>query len=298
MWFVSGAVVIPQIEYGDSTGALRAAYDEMQATLRVPWVMFAARSLAVFGGFVPAAWSAARPTFGSSRIEEAADELRRLAVLPGAEPPKLRALLAERGVDADTIDSAGRAVEVLNYGNAKYLLLITAWCEAIQGREAGGGPNADPSPLTPLAVGVPPDMPALHLVDPAAVDATVAGLLRRTAHLHFHHGPASDFRVLAAWPPVLEAVCDQILAPVVRTRDYELTALGLLDAARATVRTLPQPAGLTPTQASQVCTEAEIAAITGVLFMFQRFILDVTIDLLRVGHAFGEATSGRSRYSL
>lgn len=175
--------------------------------------------------------------------------------------------------------------------------MITAWCEAIQGREAGGGPSADLGSLSPLPVGVPPDLPALHLVDPAAVDGTVAGLLRRAAQLHFHHGPASDFRVLAAWPPVLEAVCEEVLAPVVRTRDYELTALGLLDAARSIVRALPQPAGLTPAQAGRVCSEVEIAAITGILFMFQRFILDVTIDLIHVGIAFGEAASGRSRCS-
>ena len=40
----------PQVEYADSTGALRQCYDDMQGVLRVPWVMFAARALAVFGG--------------------------------------------------------------------------------------------------------------------------------------------------------------------------------------------------------------------------------------------------------
>lgn len=55
---MTAGVSFPQVEYAGATGALRECYDDMQSTLRVPWVMFAARSLAVFGGYVPAARSA------------------------------------------------------------------------------------------------------------------------------------------------------------------------------------------------------------------------------------------------
>lgn len=292
------SVTFPQIEYADSTGALRECYDDMQATLRVPWVMFAARSLAVFGGFVPAAWAAAGAPFGSRQIERAADDLRVHAVLPGPPPPDLGAVLAARGTPAAAIGGARRAVEVLNYGNAKYLLLITAWCEAIQGRAAGGGPGA-PEPGPRLPRGIPAGMPALPMVDPATVDSRLTALLRRVAHLHLHHGPASDFRALATWPDILEVVTEDVLAPVVRTAAYESCALGLLDRARTEVRGLATPAGISADQAGEVCTDAEIAAVTGVLFMFQRFILDVTIDLIRVGQAFDVDASGLpSPYSI
>jgi hypothetical protein len=53
---MSAGPTFPQVEYAESSGALRRCYDDMQSVLRVPWVMFAARSLAVFGGFVPVAW--------------------------------------------------------------------------------------------------------------------------------------------------------------------------------------------------------------------------------------------------
>ncbi len=61
--------------------------------------------------------------------------------------------------------------------------------------------------------------------------------------------------------------------------------LALLDSARERVRRFPAAAGLGPQEAAKVCTDTEIAAITGVLFMFQRFILDVTIDMVRCKEA-------------
>jgi hypothetical protein len=274
----------PQVEYADACGALKQTYDEMQAVLRVPWVMFAARSLAVFGDFVPAAWRAARAGFATRYAERAADELRTLAVLPVEDPPDPRPRLARLGVAEPEVAEVRRALDALNYGNAKYLLLITAWCEGIQGRSCGGegaGPGGDAH----LPSGTPAGMPALELVDPRHAPVRVQGLLERVTDMHFHHGPSSDFRVLANWPDFLDVALDDVLGPVVRTPPYEATALTLLDRARQRVRGLAVPAGLAPNEALEVCTEAEVAAITGLLFMFQRFILDVTIDMVRCTQA-------------
>ena len=54
---------VPPDEYAEAAGELKEAYDDMQATLRLPWVAFGVRSLAVFGGYVPVAWRAAKPGF-------------------------------------------------------------------------------------------------------------------------------------------------------------------------------------------------------------------------------------------
>lgn len=281
---MSGGPKFPQVEYADSTGELRRCYDDMQSVLRVPWVMFAARSLAVFGGFVPAAWRAAAPVFATEQVERAADELRALAVLPGADPPDPRARLAEVGFGEAGIAEVRAALGALNYGNVKYLLLITAWCEGIQGRSSGGDtPDADPGAAVPA--GPPEGMPALHLVDPRGADERVTRLFTRVTDMHLHHGPSSDFRVLAGWPDFLEVALDDVLGPVVRTPTYETAALALLDRARAHVRRFPAPAGLAPEKALAVCTESEVAALTGLLFLFQRFILDVTIDMVRCAQA-------------
>jgi hypothetical protein len=191
-----------------------------------------------------------------------------------------------------------RAFDALNYGNAKYLLLITAWCEAVQGRAAGGG-GLPATTSAALPVGIADGIAPLHLVDPREVTPRVAGLLRRVTDMHLHHGPSSDFRVLANWPDFLEVALDDALGPVVRTAAYETTALALLDHARTRVRELPAPAGLTPEQALEVCTDAEVAAVTGLLFLFQRFILDVTMDMIRCTQALdGREAAVNSPFSV
>ena len=142
-------------------------------------------------------------------------------------------------------------------------------------------------------------MTTLEMVDPRTVSDRVARLLTRVTDLHLHHGPSSDFRVLAGWPDFLEVALDDVLGPVVRTPPYEATALALLGRARVLVRDLPAPAGLSPEQALAVCTEAEVAAVTGLLFLFQRFILDVTIDMIRCTQALdGRQAATSSPFSL
>ena len=294
--------VFPQIDYAESDRALRVCYDDMQAVLRVPWVMFAARSLAVFGGFVPAAWETARPSFTTDAVELAADELRAMAILPGDAPPDPRPRLATLGFGEVRLAEVRGALDALNYGNAQYLLLITAWCEAIQGCDSGGRcaslPANATTPVITLPVGTPQGMAKLNLVDPRQVSDRVARLLRRVTDLHLHHGPSSDFRVLANWPDFLEMVLDDVLGPVVRTALYEATGQALLTHARARVQELPVAAGPGPQQALQVCTPAETAAITGLLFLFQRFILD-TIAMMRATQALdGRETATSSPPSI
>ncbi len=228
---MSGGPKFPQIELADARGDLRRSYEDMQAVLRVPWVMFAARSLAVFGQFVPAAWQVSRRPFATQYLEQCAHELRALAVLPGDDP------VIRAGVDDPDLDGIRAALRALNYGNAKYLLLITAWCEAIQGRPSGGsGPPSDLAQTLPP--GPPPGMPELHMVDPRTASPRVGELLDRVTDMHLHHGPSSDFRVLANWPDFLQVALDDVLAPVVRTEPYEATAHTLLTRAREQVRGL------------------------------------------------------------
>jgi len=287
---VSGGPKFPQIEVADARGDLRHSYEDMQAVLRVPWVMFAARSLAVFGQFVPAAWQVSRRPFGTQYLEQCAQELRQLAVLPGDDP------VIRAGFDDPDLDGIRAALRALNYGNAKYLLLITAWCEAIQGRPCGGtGPTSDLEKTLPT--GPPPGMPELHLVDPRTAPPRVGELLHRVTDMHLHHGPSSDFRVLANWPSFLEVALDDVLTPVVRTAPYEATAHTLLTRARKQVHGLPAPAGLGPDAALTVCTEAEVAAVTGLLFLFQRFILDATIDMVRCAQALDGTAAATSPFS-
>ena len=111
-------------------------------------------------------------------------------------------------------------------------------------------------------------------------------LFERVTGSHFHHGPSSDYRVLAAWPDYLRLALDGALEPVVRTEEYDAVARALLVRARELVRGFPDPAGIGRDVLADSCSPSEIAGLTGLLFMYQRFICDVTIDMVRLKQAF------------
>ena len=47
----------------------------------------------------------------------------------------------------------------------------------------------------------------------------------------------------------------------------------------------------------KTCTPHEIAGLTGLLFMYQRFIADITIDIIRLKQAFdGDVAAGTSQF--
>ena len=160
---------LPQVEHDEATGELREAYDDIQATLRVGWVAFAIRALAVFPGYVPRAWRAARP----------------------------------------------------------------------------------------------------------------------------------NYRVLANWPEYLELELDEVLAPTVRSEPYDAKARELVIEARRLVQAFPSPAAIAPDAIADVATPAEISAITGLLALYQRFIADVTIDVLMLKRALdGREAAAASPFPL
>lgn len=276
----------PQAEHNDVTGELGEIYEDIQSTLRVGWVAFACRALATFPGYLPLAWGAAQPNFATRYAERAADNLRQRALLP--EPPSVdpRPKLYERGWEEAQVDTVRHTLDVLNYGNPKYLLLITAWSEAIQGRSSGGAELSANEEATRIPRGLPEGVSPLHLVDPDTASAEVKTLFERVTDLHFHHGPSSDYRVLANWPDYLKLALDEVLAPVVRTEEYDAVGRSLLVQARELVRGFPTPAGIGPGTLVDSCSPSEIAGLTGLLFMYQRFICDVTIDMIRLKQAF------------
>ncbi len=105
--------------------------------MRDPWVAFACRVLATFPTCLPLAWRRSADAFGTLYAERAADELRERSLL-GIEPAlDLKERLRSEGWGQDPIDSVRRVLNQLNYGNPKYLLLLTAWSERFQMRTAG-----------------------------------------------------------------------------------------------------------------------------------------------------------------
>ncbi len=274
----------PQIDYEEATGELKEIYDDIQDTMRAPWVAYFCRVLALFPSYLPLAWRAAQPNFTTRYAERAADALRERSLLPGPNPPDLQPRMRELGWNDARIDEVRRALDALNYGNPKYLLLITAWAEAFQDRPSGGA-DLSPEDAAPIPRGLPEGITSLHLVDPDTASPEVQTLFKRVKDLHLYHGVSSDYRILANWPDFLRLALEHTLGPVVQTEEYDLACRALLIQARELVRGFPSPAGIAPSAIADSCSPLELAALTGLLTMYQQFVITVTVDMIRLKQA-------------
>lgn len=119
----------------------------------------------------------------------------------------------------------------MNYGNPKYLLLLTAWSERFQMRTAGS-----------------------------------------------------------------DEVSAELRTPV-PTERHDAKARELVTRARELAQQMLQPVGVERTELASHCTPAELAGLAGVLFMYQRFIADVTISIVHVTECLeGPAAASHSHF--
>ncbi len=277
----------PQVDHHQASGELARVYEDIHCTLRLPWVAFAIRVLSQFPHFVPTAWAALKPQISTRYAERGADLIRQAAIVPGASPPNPRTKLFSVGWTPGKIAELQAALDCLNYGNPKYLLLITAWNEAWNDRNAGGGtggPIERDAELIPY--GLPEGVKKFHLIDPDQALPEVQALLRRVRDAFLHHGPASDYRVLAAWPDYLSVAIEDVLEPVALTAEFDETARQIRAIAREHIRGFAAPAGLSWRAVEDKLSPPEIAGITGLLFLYTRFIADITIAVIRLKQAF------------
>jgi Halocarboxylic acid dehydrogenase DehI len=282
----------PEVDQADVSGELAEIYDDIEFTLRMPWVPFAIRVMSLFPAFVPAAWQMLKPQISTVYAERGADLVREASIVPGPLPPDPRPKLRAAGRSDAEISKIREALDSLNYGNPKGMILITAWNEAWNERAAGSPANSlSAAQARQLPGGLPGGVEKLRLIDPERATPDVQELLRQAKDLFLHHAPMSDYRVLAAWPDVLRIAVEDILSPVALTAEYEETARRIRAIARRHVAGFPDVGGVSRRQMSHALSGPEIAGLTGVLFMYTHFIADITIAMIRVKQAFDGAAS-------
>ncbi len=286
----------PQVEHEQASGELRDVFEDIHNTLRLPWVAFAIRVMSQFPAFIPSAWAALKPDISTRYAERGADLVREASILPGDTPPDPRPKLLAAGWTEGEIERLQFALDALNYGNPKYLILITAWNEAWHERDAGGNGVLSGRDAELLPYGLAEGMKKFHLVDPDTATPDVQELLRRAKDTFLHHGPASDWRVLAAWPDFLKLGFDDALAPVALTAEFDETSRRIRAIAREHVRGFPTIGGVSRREMSEVLSPIEIAGLTGLLFMYNRFIADITIEVIRLKQAFSGAAAATKNY--
>ena len=282
----------PQVDYADASGELSKIYNDIQFTLRVPWVAFAIRVMSQFPAFVPAAWQMLKPQISTLYAEKGADLVREASIIPGPPPPDPRPKLRAAGRSDEEISKIQQALDSLSYGNPKYLILTTAWNEAWNERAAGSPANSlSAAEARQLPYGLPDGVEKFHLIDPDLATLDVQELMREVKDLFLHHAPASDYRVLAAWPDFLRIAVEDILTPIALTAEYEETARRIRAIARKHVAGFSNVGGVSRRQMSDSLSGPAIAGLTGLLFMYNRFIADITIAIIRLKRAFDGASS-------
>ncbi len=77
----------PQVDQADASRELAEIYDDIRFALRMPWVPFAIRVMALFPAFVPAAWQMLKPQISTVYAERGADLVREASIIHGPRPP-------------------------------------------------------------------------------------------------------------------------------------------------------------------------------------------------------------------
>jgi len=232
----------PVWEYQVS-GALKDRYEDMKATLQVPWMGVVTMAFAHYRTFFDTLWAGTRELCASRPYVEGAQELRRgvEAGVADLSPPPIAARLHELGYAERELDDIRNMLEIFSHGNHLYFPL----CLSARLLLEGGELSAEHT--------VPPPYPGRHaptvrvpfvfmephhaLDDLRAVYEDVKATLR----LPFVN---SDYRALSRWPSYF-ALAWRDLRPLVGTAAHEAVARAYHERALALCRALPNPGRLT-----------------------------------------------------
>lgn len=281
----------PQVDHHQVSGDLAEVFEDIHDTLRLPWVAFAIRVMSQFPSFIPQAWAALKPQISTRYAEDGADLVRLNSIIPGPVMPDPTPKLLHLGWTHEKIAQLKVALDLLNYGNPKYLILITAFNEAWHERDAGGrsGKKLQGRDAEILPYGLPKGVGKFKLLDLDTAPERTQRVLRDIRDASLHHGPATDYRVLGVWPDYLEIALKDSLEPVALSAEYEETARRIRRIAREHVKGFDGPGGVAWRDITDKLSPEQIAGLTGLLFMYNRFIADITIAIIRLKQAFDGA---------
>lgn len=276
------AADLPEVMPNDAGEVIGPIYEDIQASLRVPFVNLIFRVLANYPDYFVPAWSEIAPVVRSTRFEEASDALRRLAALDGL-PGALH-------TDAEVPARLRAFNDTIHYVLPKLLLVATLFDEERVGKNlASSGSGA----LTEIPFGVAEGATKVEMVDPARASGPVGELFERIKSAHGHPLVSSYFRALANWPEVLTAVWAQ-LEPIVGSQAFEARKQELISRAAAEARSLP------PSELEVRVSGQDAQEITALLTAFRRkFIPEMLIDAVLVKAMLdGAASASVSPFSV
>lgn len=225
---------ITEVSDEDASPKVKAIYDDIKSTLRVPVVDVVFRLLASYPYFLEVAWRGLKPNMQIMYTERCTDELRALAVDRAAalgRPPVAP-------------DAATSALHVFNYANPKVLIAV----QALRAAATGQAPKLEEltrDEKRQIVSGVPQGASIGSPLRPDDAPAVVGTLFSEIQTTLGTRHVSSEYLALAQWPDYLQSAW-AALKPIVTIPEYRRIALQLRRRADEFVLTLPYRIEATP----------------------------------------------------
>src|SRR5258708_3076245 len=232
---------------------LRARYEAMKQTFRVPWMGVVGMAHAHFRRFYDKLWEGLEPIARSRPFFEACGKMRtetERAVAFSLPVPKLTQRLLDIGYAAREIDQITDLLEVFSHGNFPYLLLATFSRYLLAGGALKNASETETTANEPAS-----SASKLVLMEPHHADLPTKAIyadIRATLNLPFVN---TDYRALARWPSYFSMAWTD-LKPFVRKPPHALLSQRLHESPVAAIRELPNPAALS-SSAFLIAAEAD-----------------------------------------
>jgi hypothetical protein len=283
------AARLPDVIPNQASERIAEAYDEIQATLRIPIVNLIFRVLANYPDYLEQAWRTLRPALGTRTFERSADGLRAAALL---EPvPGSSEVQWEQTGDLDCIRAFN---DTIHYVLPKLLLIATALDE-LSFRPAPESPRTGPTPpdSSQIPLGVAEGTTKVKMVEPEKANERLRGIFESIKARHDHPLVSSYYRGLGNWPDFLDPAWTRV-QPLVGSEAYEARKGALIAAARAAIRELPITGPATGPGEAQRAEIRDLLAAFRLKFI-PEMLLDVTLIKALVD---GPAQARISRFTL
>jgi hypothetical protein len=265
---------LPDLSKDEITDEMRSIYDDIERTLRVPFVNFIFRTLANFPEYFGPAWKALSPHLRRVECERAGQQLRCLAATDIAVEPFPKDILSIKDHNA-----IAAFTDSIHYVLPKLLLTATA----LEMQASGNfiirrDPSAED--VTPIPYGIAQGTRQLPLVGPADADDRVRSVFKDIQEQHGHPGVASYYRGLGHYPVFLGQAWQEVRRHVdtdnYRQRKQALLALAGTYSGRELVCRVPAP------------TIAAPDSVRAILAVFRyRLIPDLLLDVTLIQAMFG-----------
>jgi hypothetical protein len=298
----SGEVTVRPVPEHLADAALTEVYQDLKATLAVPWVGVITQAVAHYRPFFIGAWKRFQPSARTYYFERHCDAIRLRAWEEMAGAFDIRPhsqQLTALGYSDRELAEIRATLDIFDYGNPKYLVLATAIKESLcKGRRLGGGEGCngqDKMPRSPICqTGPIPVMVEEH--------HALSGLkavyedIKATLELPFVN---SDYKALARWPSYLELAWGE-LKPCINTAEYQRVRQHIHEQALSTVESLPHEYFMDQSAALEAAlSQDQVSELVNVISLFQwllsGLIINVTHFKLSVtantGCTAGEKTS-------